>query len=44
MHFHLIPKPDKQQGLGVEWPEMKPDVKPDMGELKRMVEEIKSKM
>ena len=40
VHFHLIPKPNKQEGLGVEGPTQKAD----MGELKKLLEEIRSKM
>jgi len=40
VHFHLIPKPNKQEGLGVEWPTQKAD----MGELNKLLEDIKSKM
>lgn len=40
VHFHMIPKPDAEQGLGVKWP-----TKPaDMDELKKLCEEIKGKM
>jgi len=40
VHFHMIPKPDMQQGLGVGWPAKKVD----MGELKALFEELKAKM
>lgn len=40
MHFHLIPKPNQQEGLGIEWPTQKAD----QGELKKLLEDIKSKM
>jgi diadenosine tetraphosphate (Ap4A) HIT family hydrolase len=40
VHFHLIPKPNEQEGLGVQWPTQKAD----MGELNKLLEEIKSKM
>jgi diadenosine tetraphosphate (Ap4A) HIT family hydrolase len=40
VHFHLIPKPNQQEGLGVEWPTQKAD----MSELKKLLEDIKSKM
>lgn len=36
----MIPKPDTEQGLGVGWPA----TKADMGELKALCEQIKSKM
>ncbi|KAM0194855.1 hypothetical protein ACHAPA_009063 [Fusarium lateritium] len=40
VHFHLIPKPNETEGLGVEWP-----TKPaDMEKLKAYCEEIKSKI
>jgi len=25
VHFHLIPKPNQDEGLGIEWPATKPD-------------------
>lgn len=40
VHFHLIPKPNETEGLGVGWPTKKGD----MGELKALLDEIKSKM
>lgn len=40
VHFHLIPKPNQQEGLGIEWPTQKGD----QTELKKLLEEIKSKM
>jgi diadenosine tetraphosphate (Ap4A) HIT family hydrolase len=40
VHFHLIPKPNEQEGLGVKWPTQKAD----MSELQKLLEEIKSKM
>ncbi|KAF2734674.1 HIT-like protein [Polyplosphaeria fusca] len=40
VHFHIIPKPNETEGLGIEWP-----TKPaDKGELQKLLEEIKSKM
>ncbi|KAI8801068.1 HIT family protein 1 [Cladochytrium replicatum] len=24
VHFHIIPKPDARQGLGIEWPQLSP--------------------
>lgn len=40
VHFHLIPKPNEQEGLGINWP-----TKPaDKDELTKLLEEIKSKM
>lgn len=40
VHFHLIPKPNKEEGLGIEWPTKQAD----KGELQKLLEEIKSKM
>ena len=40
VHFHFIPKPNEQEGLGVGWPAKKMD----MDELKRLFEEVKAKM
>jgi diadenosine tetraphosphate (Ap4A) HIT family hydrolase len=40
VHFHFIPKPNEQEGLGVGWPVKKMD----MDELKRLFEEVKAKM
>jgi diadenosine tetraphosphate (Ap4A) HIT family hydrolase len=40
VHFHMIPKPNQSEGLGIGWPAQKPD----MGELKKLLEEWKSKM
>jgi len=40
VHFHLIPKPNEKEGLGIGWP-----AKPaDKSELTKLLEEIKSKM
>ncbi|KAF9731392.1 hypothetical protein PMIN06_003157 [Paraphaeosphaeria minitans] len=40
VHFHLIPKPNETEGLGIEW-----TTKPaDKGELQKLLEDIKSKM
>ncbi|RBR13405.1 uncharacterized protein FIESC28_08186 [Fusarium coffeatum] len=40
VHFHMIPKPNKEEGLGVGWP-----TKPaDMDQLKAYYEEIKAKI
>ncbi|KAF5677295.1 hit family 1 [Fusarium heterosporum] len=40
VHFHMIPKPNETEGLGVRWP-----TKPaDMDELKAYFEEIKSRI
>ncbi|CAK3967321.1 related to kinase C inhibitor-I [Lecanosticta acicola] len=40
VHFHVIPKPNQQEGLGIGWPQQKGD----MDKLKTLLEEIKSKM
>lgn len=40
VHFHMIPKPDAEQGLGVRWPQQKTD----MDALKALSEDIKAKM
>ncbi|GAP85230.2 putative hit family protein 1 [Rosellinia necatrix] len=40
VHFHMIPKPNEQEGLGVGWPTKEAD----MGALKKYFEEVKSKM
>jgi diadenosine tetraphosphate (Ap4A) HIT family hydrolase len=40
VHFHLIPKPNQTEGLGIDWPTQKAD----QSELKKLLEEIKSKM
>jgi diadenosine tetraphosphate (Ap4A) HIT family hydrolase len=40
VHFHLIPKPNETEGLGIEWPTQKAD----MGALGKLLEEIKAKM
>jgi diadenosine tetraphosphate (Ap4A) HIT family hydrolase len=40
VHFHMIPKPNQTEGLGVNWPMQKGD----MESLKKLQEELKSKM
>jgi len=40
VHFHLIPKPNESEGLGIEWPTQNAD----KGELTKLLEEIKAKM
>ncbi|EPE02734.1 hit family protein 1 [Ophiostoma piceae UAMH 11346] len=40
VHFHMIPKPDDAQGLGVGWPQQKTD----MDQLKALFEDIKSRI
>ncbi|KAI9897072.1 hypothetical protein N3K66_008094 [Trichothecium roseum] len=40
VHFHFIPKPTEEEGLGIVWKSKSPD----MDDLKALCEEIKSKM
>ncbi|EMF08824.1 HIT-like protein [Sphaerulina musiva SO2202] len=40
VHFHIIPKPDDAQGLKIGWPQQNAD----MEKLKKLLEEVKSKM
>jgi diadenosine tetraphosphate (Ap4A) HIT family hydrolase len=40
VHFHMIPKPNEKEGLGIGWPAQKMD----MEELKKYFGEVKSKM
>jgi len=40
VHFHMIPKPNNTEGLGVGWPQQLTD----MDKLKALFEDIKSKM
>lgn len=40
VHFHVIPKPDQEQGLGISWPQQKGD----MDALKSLHADLKSKM
>ncbi|KAG8666925.1 Adenosine 5'-monophosphoramidase [Fusarium poae] len=40
VHFHMIPKPNKEEGLGVTWPTSPAD----MEQLKAYCEEIKSRI
>jgi diadenosine tetraphosphate (Ap4A) HIT family hydrolase len=40
VHFHVIPKPDEEKGLVVGWPADEADKE----ELKKLAEELKSKM
>ncbi|PFH63303.1 hypothetical protein XA68_14955 [Ophiocordyceps unilateralis] len=40
VHFHMIPKPNKEEGLGISWP----TTTADMDKLKALCEDIKSKM
>lgn len=41
VHFHMIPKPNEKEGLGIGWP-MKEGVQKE--ELQKKMEEMKSKM
>jgi len=40
VHFHIIPKPNEKEGLGIDWPSKK--VEPD--ELKPLLEEIRNRL
>ncbi|KAI9670097.1 MAG: Adenosine 5'-monophosphoramidase [Trizodia sp. TS-e1964] len=40
VHFHMIPKPNKEEGLTIGWPM----AKTDMDKLRELMEEIKGKM
>ncbi|PLB34552.1 HIT family protein [Aspergillus candidus] len=40
VHFHMIPKPNEPEGLGVGWPSQPTD----MDKLKALHEEVKAKM
>ncbi|KAK2024804.1 HIT domain-containing protein [Colletotrichum zoysiae] len=40
VHFHMIPKPNETEGLGISWPQQQTD----MDKLKALFEDIKSKM
>ena len=40
VHFHVIPKPNQSEGLGIEWPAQKTD----MDALKELHAKLKSKM
>ncbi|KAK4192279.1 HIT-like domain-containing protein [Podospora australis] len=40
VHFHMIPKPNPEQGLGIRWPQQETD----MDKLKALFEEIKGKI
>lgn len=40
VHFHVIPKPNEQEGLGIGWPQQKAD----MEALKKFHEELKQKL
>ena len=40
VHVHMIPKPNEQEGLGIEWPQQNPG----KDKLQSMLEELKAKM
>lgn len=40
VHFHMIPKPNEQEGLGIDWPQQNAN----KDQLQKLMEEIKSKM
>ncbi|KAL2850929.1 HIT-like protein [Aspergillus pseudodeflectus] len=40
VHFHMIPKPNETEGLGIGWPTQATD----MDKLKALYEEVKAKM
>ncbi|KAG8624930.1 hypothetical protein KVT40_006681 [Elsinoe batatas] len=40
VHFHFIPKPNEEEGLGVGWPMQEAD----KGRLAKLAEELKAKM
>ena len=40
VHFHVIPKPNEEQGLGVGWPQSQVE----QDELKTLLAEMKSRM
>lgn len=40
VHFHFIPKPNKGEGLGIEWP----TTQPDKAELKEVAEQLRAMM
>ncbi|KAJ0420197.1 HIT-like protein [Aspergillus carlsbadensis] len=40
VHFHMIPKPNETEGLGIGWPSQATD----MDKLKALYEEVKAKM
>lgn len=40
VHFHVIPKPNETEGLGIEWPAQKPEKE----ELKEIFEDIKGRL
>jgi len=40
VHFHVIPKPNKEEGLGISWPQQQGNKE----QLAKLQEEIRSKM
>jgi diadenosine tetraphosphate (Ap4A) HIT family hydrolase len=40
VHFHVIPKPNPEEGLQIGWPQQATD----MDKLKKLLEEVKAKM
>jgi len=40
VHFHMIPKPNEQEGLGIGWPQQQMN----KDKLQQLCDEIKSKM
>lgn len=40
VHFHMIPKPNEQEGLGISWPMQSMDKE----KMKALQEEMKAKM
>ncbi|KAK6582596.1 hypothetical protein PZA11_005004 [Diplocarpon coronariae] len=40
VHFHMIPKPNQEEGMSIGWPQQKMD----MNKLKELFADIKSKM
>ena len=40
VHVHVIPKPNKEEGLGISWPQQSPGKE----KLQQLLEEIKAKM
>lgn len=40
VHVHVIPKPNKEEGLGIEWNQLSPGKE----RLQKLLDEIKSKM
>ncbi|KAF4591480.1 Hit family protein 1 [Ophiocordyceps camponoti-floridani] len=40
VHFHMIPKPNEKEGLGIHWP----TTEADMDKLEALCKEIKAKM